>query len=244
MWGMYHQLRTSAKFKGEWKKFLLSSVKMTSSPCFCQYVTHEIFKELIKLEYPLKDTSDHSTAHPLTQMEKSALRYVAGYVCRKVRDHLKKSDCKVSNKDSMIQCLEEISGATDEDRDAEEWTRSIDRGGLWRINDDVFNLFLIMEEEIRQKLTKDSASKLKEGTKAEILDGLLQNEDLLFQWCFVVRTSVDNESSPILLKQITELYLTVRGFAFATSCLELYKQANKKTLQKKKALRKELGSNE
>ena len=171
-------------------------------------------------------------------MEKSALRYVAGYVCRKVRDNLKKSNCKVSNKDSMIQCLEEISGATDEDRDAEEWTRLIDRGGLWQMNDDVFSLFVVMEEEIRQKLTKDSASKLKEGTKAEILDGLLQNEDLLFQWCFVVRTTVDNESSPILLKQIAELYLTVRGFAFATSCLELYKQAHKKHCKRKKHFEK------
>lgn len=245
MWGMYHQLRTSARFKGEWKRFLQSSVKAMSSPIFCQYVTNEVFKELIKLEYPLTDTtSDHSTAHPLTHMEKSALRYVAGYVCRKVRDNLKKPNCKVSNKDSMIQCLEEISGATDEDRDAEEWTRLIDRGGLWRMNDDVFSLFVIMEEEIRQKLTKDSASKTKEGTKAEILDGLMENEDLLFQWCFVVRTTVENESSPILLKQIAELYLTVRGFAFATSCLELYKQAHKKTLQKKKALRKELCPNE
>ena len=93
---------------------------------------------------------------------------------------------------------------------------------------------MVMKEEIRQKLTKDSASKLKEGTKAEIIDGLLQNEDLLFQWCFVVRTTVDDESSPILLKQIVELYLTVKGFAFATSCLELYKQAHKKHCKRKK----------
>ena len=120
----------------------------------------------------------------------------------------------------------------------------IDRGGLWQINDDIFSLFVIMEEEIRQKLTKDSASKFKEGTKTEILVGLMQNEELLFQWCVVVRTTVNDDSSPVLLRQIAELYLTVRGFAFATSCLELYKQAHKKTLQKKKALRKELCSNE
>ena len=131
---------TSAKFKGEWKKFLQSSVKVMSSPCFCEYVTHEVFKELIKLEYPLKDTSDHSTAHPLTHMEKSALRYVAGYVCRKVRDNLKKSNCKVSNKDSMIQCL-----AVQQMKTVMR-TRLIDRGGLWQMNNDVFSLFVVMEE--------------------------------------------------------------------------------------------------
>ena len=53
-------------------------------------------------------------------------------------------------------------------------------------------------------------------------------EDLLFQWCFVVRITVDNDSSPELLKQIAKLYLTVQGFVFATSCLELYKQEHQK----------------
>ena len=225
---------------------------------------------------------DHSATPSLTEMEKNALRYVAGYVCRKVRDDLKKSSCKISSKHTIIQCLEEINGETDEDCDTEEWIRLIDRGGLWQVNDDVFGLFLIMEEEISQKLKRVSASELKESTKAEIflimkeeisqrlkrvsaselkestkaeifltmeeeisqklkrvsaselkestkaeiLDSLLKNEDLLFQWCFIIRTTMDNDSSPILLKQIVKLYLTVRGFAFATSCLELYKQAH------------------
>ena len=283
MWGMYHQLRTSNAFK--WKEYLESCVKASASPCFYQYVTNELFKELIKLEFPLPTAVmqvDHSATPSLTEMEKNALRYVAGYVCRKVRDDLKKSSCKISSKHTIIQCLEEINGETDEDCDTEEWIRLIDRGGLWQVNDDVFGLFLIMEEEISQKLKRVSASELKESTKAEIflimkeeisqrlkrvsaselkestkaeifltmeeeisqklkrvsaselkestkaeiLDSLLKNEDLLFQWCFIIRTTMDNDSSPILLKQIVKLYLTVRGFAFATSCLELYKQAH------------------
>ena len=246
MWGMYHQLCTSDIFKCKWKEYLKSCVKASASPCFYQYVTNELFKELIKLEFPLPTTVtqdimlDHSTTPSLTQMEKNALRYVAGYVCRKVRDNLTKPSCKISNKHAMIQCLEEINGETNEDCDTDEWIRLIDRGGLWQVNDEVFSLFVIMEEEICQKLKRVSASELKDSTKTEILDGLLKNEDLLFQWCFIARTAVDNDSSPILLKLIVELYLTVRGFAFASSCLELYKQAHKKTLQKKKPLRKKL----
>ena len=34
-----------------------------------------------------------------------------------------------------------------------------------------------------------------------------------------------------LLKQIVKLYTTIRGFAFVLSCLEIYKQAQKKPLQ-------------
>ena len=51
---------------------------------------------------------------------------------------------------------------------------------------------------------------------------------------------MDNDVTSAVLKQIVKLYVTIRGFVFTTSCLELYKQAHKKTLQKKKALRREL----
>ncbi len=43
-----------------------------------------------------------------------------------------------------------------------------------------------------------------------------------------------------VLKKISELYLTVRGFSFSSSCLELYKQINKSQLQKSKGLRRKL----
>ena len=92
-------------------------------------MTNELFKELIKLEFPLPTTVtqdimlDHYTTSSLTQMEKNALRYVAGYVCRKVRDNLKKPSCKTSSKNTMIQCLEQINSETDEDCDTDEWIR-------------------------------------------------------------------------------------------------------------------------
>ena len=153
MWGMYHQLRTSNTFKCEWKKYVESCVKASASPCFYQYVTNELFYELIKQEFPLPTTVtqvDHSTAPSLTEMEKMLPNMWPDMfvLCRKVRDDLKKPRCKISKKHTMIQCLEEINSETDEDCDTEEWIKLIDRGGLWQVN----GLFLIMEEEISQKL--------------------------------------------------------------------------------------------
>ena len=43
-----------------------------------------------------------------------------------------------------------------------------------------------------------------------------------------------------VLKMMVELYVTICGFAFASSCLELYKVAHKKKLQKSKALRRKV----
>ena len=73
------------------------------------------------------------------------------------------------------------------------------------------------------------------------IGAVLKNEDLLFQWALVTSNS-DDEVGQKVLELICELYLTVRGFAFAKSCLELYKQTHKKSIQKSKALRKSIAS--
>ncbi len=67
----------------------------------------------------------------------------------------------------------------------------------------------------------------------------MQNGDILFQWS-LISSSIEDELGMVILRKITELYLTVRGFAFASSCLELYKQQHKKKTQKLKSLRKKL----
>ena len=46
----------------------------------------------------------------------------------------------------------------------------------------------------------------------------------------------------LILRQMVNLYVTVRGFAFAETCLEMYKEAKGATVSKKKGLRKELSS--
>ena len=63
----------------------------------------------------------------------------------------------------------------------------------------------------------------------------MKNEELLFQWTLVT-ANFDNKVGKEILRKLSELYLTVRGFAFANSCMEMYKQRSKKQLQKPKAL--------
>ena len=62
-----------------------------------QFVTHHIFKELMKQAYPVVEISEHdceSPGHPLTYEEQNALHYVAGYIIRKVQQKLE--TCKYS----------------------------------------------------------------------------------------------------------------------------------------------------
>ena len=50
----------------------------------------------------------------------------------------------------------------------------------------------------------------------------------------------DDANGKDILQMIVKLYITIRGFSFASSCVQLFKKANKRTLQKGKEIRKEL----
>ena len=63
----------------------------------------------------------------------------------------------------------------------------------------------------------------------------MENEELRRQWDTVVTDAVDSIKVEVL-RRICELYLTIQGFSFAASCLELYKQWTKQQLQKSKKL--------
>ena len=134
IWGECHKLRTSANFKAEWQKFLDKAVKQQPSVAFYQFVTHKLFKELIKMEFTMDTEKDNKALPPLTYEEKNALRYVAGYVCRKV----KQSSCP--GREVMMLCLSDMNGGnTDEDNHTDEWLK-INRGGLWNVTDDIYDI--------------------------------------------------------------------------------------------------------
>ena len=75
--------------------------------------------------------------------------YVSGYVFRKLRDHIQ-SSC-LSNKDNMISALMQLAkDEMDEQGGTEDWVNLIDRGGLWHINNDTYDLFVTLEYEIQR----------------------------------------------------------------------------------------------
>ena len=240
MWGAYHRLRTADTFVSDWRTFLVESIRLKAFPAFYQFVTHHIFKELIKVEYAVNAEAgchQESPSRPLTHEEQNALRYVAGYVIRKLRERLE----VVSHpkKNDMILLLMECAGdELDEDCGTEMWMNMIDRGGLWHINDQTYSIFVIMEEEVRRFFALGSGSN-KQVKPDVIRNNILQSNDLQFEWCLIA-SEADEETATMVLQKIVDLYVTIRGFAFAKSCLEQYKQAQKKTVRRKRALRSEL----
>ena len=103
----------------------------------------------MKEAYPVVEISQHdyeSPGRPLAYEEQNALRYVAGYIIRKVQQKLETSTHP--RKDEMVLLLMECAGdELSESVGTEKLTNRIDRG-LWHINDQTYSMFNIMEDEM------------------------------------------------------------------------------------------------
>ena len=92
-----------------------------------------------------------------------------------------------------------------------------------------FQVFLALAEGIRSS----SHALLLDSThtdKAKLIANLKSSEDVQFFWC-IATADFDVEGEEIhdeLLLKIIELFVTVRGFAFASAWVEKYKQTQKK----------------
>ena len=91
-----------------WTDFLRETIGQKACPIFCQYVSNEVMKLVIKAEFQI-DTSCHGLERSVATLdfeEKNALHYTAGYVIHAVIKDLKRSND--SNKHALISCLEKV----------------------------------------------------------------------------------------------------------------------------------------
>ena len=128
-------------------------------------------------------------------------------------------------KDEMVLLLMECAGDELSDNvGTETWTKT-------------YSLFNIMEE--MRRLFTLGVQRPHKGVKDTAMKALLKSNDIPFEWCLIA-VEADDDISTLVLEKIVDLCVTVRGFAFAKSCMEMYKQAKKKTIQKSRALRSKL----
>ena len=236
LWESYYCIRTTEIFTNRWTVFLCNANSPAGTPVLFQHLTDLVFKALLQWNYSVA-TDNSKQPSPLTNNEANALRYVAGYVCRHLRKKIEASSHPL--KEEMILCL--MSMVKDKSDTSvgpcEEWTDLIDRGGLWHVKENTHSFFLSLEEEICVLL---SSLLTEENRKEKIIEKLCNSEDIQFYW-LIVSADFDEEDQDVhseLLKRVVELFVTIRGFSYASAWLEKYKQENKKGTQKSKSLRK------
>ena len=118
-----------------------------------------------------------------------------------------------------------------------QWVEKVNRGGLFLISDSVYELFQSMETVLRQYLPRLSTN---HGINTEeIIDFILKDNEFQLNWTNLA-TDLNEEDSFDLSKSIVRLWVTIRGFSYASTIVEQYKKAQHSSQKKKKSLRTEL----
>ena len=233
MWSAYHSLRTSEPYLGGWRVFLKQASIAESSSSFCQYVGHHIFKQLIKQYYYLGEEEEVG-AHrgsALTTEETLGLRYSAGYIPRALKKKLTKSSHPL--KDHLQLCLFDLLDEGDDSVSASSaWVDEVNRGGLTKVNNTTFDLFLAMEYELRTHIRVHMFSE-------NISQHIIENDNVQFYWS-ILSADWEEECSEALLEMIVSQWVKIRGFSYAGAWVERYKAEQKITTQKSKGVRKQL----
>ena len=233
MWGKFHHTRTSLEFRKTWLQLMQLSIGKSVSPIFFQYVTDVMFKSMIKCRFTQAPVTDSSPSDrvdeipPLDYNEKNALRYAAGYVPRALRKRLERGSHPL--KEELVLGLVELceEDGTDVDPSA-DWTTAISRGGIKLVNNKTYHFFHAVEMNVRRHFSRAaSPTTLTTGSKAAVVQSTATDEEVLFYWSII--SAEWEEEEQILLRMIIELWVTIRGFSFARSMMEMYKQAQKKS---------------
>ena len=232
MWSSFHEWISSSSFRDMWVAVLGQSCSTLS-----QYLTRKIFDDLIKFIYPLPDENASGAVilqPELTSDEENALRYAAGYVINSLEVKFKKH-----HHSEMQYGLTDMTKSDGIIDSSENWLDSVDRGGLTHVNHTAFRMFHAMEMELRQHFTVSKIHDMDDHFKTKVTTSILADVDVNYYMACATE-DLDEPARNELLSEIVNLYVTVRGFSFAKSWLEMFKQEHKRKLQKSKSLRSKL----
>ena len=147
MWQLFFQLRSSDSYEDMWKEFLIKC-GTEALPTVYQHVTDTLFNDMVVQHFPVTPPVE-SSSQPETTLdynEKNALRYVGGYVTRMLHQKLQNSKHPMKNELSL--CLSEMN-------DSDDWMDTIDQGGLKRITNMVYMVFVSVELVLRKHTKTD-----------------------------------------------------------------------------------------
>ena len=234
MWGYFHQLRTQENFIEKWQIFFVVTTGKKANSIIIQFLVDRIFKATISIRFTSQTVTPGCCNGDvvLTHDEENALWYAAGYIPKCLRDRLKHSSHPL--KRELMWRLLDLTDETDDtaDDESEDWINMIDRGGLTHVTNKTYTLIQSMEMALRRCLCI-----IKVKFKEKVMENILKDENVLFNW-LMISGEWESEEAETLFKMIIELWVTIRGFSFASSWVEKYKLAHHQSIQKSKGIRK------
>ena len=103
------KLRSSESFTSLWKGFL-TNARVIPTPTLYQHLVTLIFREQVEKNIATACASSDSIL-PLSDNDRNALRYIAGFVCRHLRKQLERGSHE--QKEELILCLMDLTAEKD-----------------------------------------------------------------------------------------------------------------------------------
>ena len=107
-----------------------------------------------------------------------------------------------------------------------------------QITEDAHQLFCAIEYFVHSQLHTSNMCSMDSTFRSRLTNSVLANSEVQFQWTCI--RNVDEGAGETCLEMIVHKWITIRGFSFANSVMEQYKQENKKGTAKSKSLRTKL----
>ncbi len=176
----------------------------------------------------------------LTIEEDNSIRYASGYVAMKLLHKYKKMT--TDNAVHFVECLSNMASLGEEASFYDytlEWMSSIDRGGLFYVNNSTFSFFETIEIKTQELLPQHLATKRNADTHNKIKK-IEEEDEVQFWWSMLAISIAEEDASAELLNNLISMWVTVRGFAVVSNWLEQYNISQKQSIKKSKRLRETL----
>ena len=224
LWQLYNEVITCQQFEDSWDRFLRTAIKSSYSPMFCMFVSQKVHDRLLKESLPIEHSLSQSTSE-LAPSELHALRYAAGYVIRRMKKRFGEDFDEFN-----FTCCDD-----DTYEPSQDWVDKVDRGGLVHVNSRTFAFFHAMEVELRRYFNTSNITH--QSKSSDIVALIMGDVDVRSAW-----VDISEHLQEKLLTDIIALYVTMRGFSYTDSWMEMYKQVSKQCLGKSKGLRKKIST--
>jgi len=147
----FHQLRLQEAEK-LWQNLFIHGFSRLSL-LICQQVNQKLFSDIINCHLSMKLDKNSTTFPALTSDEENILMDAAGYIPLKLLYQYGRS--LVESIDGIIEVLTAMTVNGEESSVLEyttKWICLVNSGGLFEINDTVFEFFKAIQKKLRQKL--------------------------------------------------------------------------------------------
>ena len=182
-----------------------------------------LFEDMLKAHIQRSQQSVRCPEHqlPTPSSDKNIIQYAAGYVPMKLMKYEKQS---LDVAAEYFECLNSMAINGDESSLQAytlEWSKKVNRGGLFEVNDETFRFFREIEIKMQWHLMEVLRQVPIEGQKQLIIDTVASEENMQFLWALISCDIRQEEHAIILLKDIIDLWLTSWFF----SCCSVVRRA-------------------